>query len=308
MGSPMFGALPGNNAPPPIPGTTNPSGSSFGGVGYGGSSFPNYPVFGSPNTGMTTPTSNLPLFGTGGMSGLSSGFDLGNNWQNFANSLGKAYGKGPGQSIYNILSEGLFNPQVAAAFLNAMQPGINQGQQSILNAFGAEGSRFGSAAGLGLSNFMSQANLNEQQTLASMYMQAQQEQLALLENILPTLHAEKANSGGWMHDLLGALEIGGGLAGAPFTGGSSLGLVGAGAQQLGQGIGGGSTPMMLPGMTMPGYGGNTGTFGQNAPSYGTFNPMDYPGVNMNQMYNMLDISAGADLGGAPMMIPGMNIS
>ncbi len=299
MGSPSFG-LPtsGNNAPLPIPGNTNPTGTNQG-VGFGGVSFPNYPMFGALGTSPVSPSANAPLFG-GGMTGLSSGFSgLGDSSFSgkFYNQLGKAYGQGSGQLLGNIIENGLFNPQVAAAFLNAMQPGVARGQESIMNAFGAEGSRFGSAAALGLGDYQSQVNLNEQQILASMFQNAQQEQLQLLEGVLPTLHAERANSGGWIHDLLGGLEIAGGIIGAPFTGGMSLGLVGAGAQQLGQGLSPGSSPTSgggfgLPGMTqMPGLGvGNTGTFGSNAPSVDSW-------VN-DWMANEQVTSAASALGGA----------
>lgn len=255
MGSPTFGfPTSGNNAPPPMFGSmTNPTGGS--GVPQG--SFPNFPLFGSGTA--SGPLANSPVFSGTNMAGLSSGvvMPIGNNpnnplWSQFANSLGKAYGPGAGNLIYQDLTNGLFNPQVASAFLNAMQPGIQRGQSNILQSFGAEGSRFGSAAALGLGDYNSQVNLNEQQTLASMYMQAQQEQLGLLENILPSLHAEQANKGGWMHDVLGALEIAGGAAMLPFSGGASAGLIAGGLGTIGMGLPGGS--------------GNTGTFGMGAPN------------------------------------------
>lgn len=271
MATPSFGLAGNNGAPMPPPGNTNPTGTNNG-VSLSGNTFPNYQAqASSPNSGIIPLSSNAPLFGATDFAGMSSGFDNGTNWQSLADSLGKAYGKGPGQTIYNILSQGLFNPETAAAFLNAMQPSINQGTASVENAFGAEGSRFGSAAALGISNFQGQANLNEQQTLASMYENAQQEQLQLLEGVLPTLHSEQANKGSWEDDLVGGLEIAGGIAAAPFTGGLSLGIAGAGASELNKGIsggGGGATggfnmnPYSIP------MGGNTGTFGASAPSLG----------------------------------------
>jgi hypothetical protein len=153
-------------------------------------------------------SSNAPLFSgtSGGLASLSSGFGStafggqgGQYEQQLYNMLGKTYGQGTGQLLGNILEQGLFNPQTAAAFLNAMQPSINQGTQSIQNQFGAEGARFGSEDSLGLSNFLGQANLNEQQTLASMYEQAQTEQLQILSGVLPSLQAERADSGGFMN-------------------------------------------------------------------------------------------------------------
>lgn len=303
MGTPSFG-LPGtsNNAPPPVPGNTNPTGTNNG-VGFGGKSYPNYPVFGAPSTSApVTPSSNAPLFGGTNMAGLNSGFDLGSNWSNLANELGKAYGKGPGQAIYNILSQGLFNPQEAAAFLNAMQPAAAQGLASVQNSFGAEGSRFGSAAALGIGNYESQVNLNEQQTLASMYMQSQQEQLQLLEGVLPTLHQEKANKGGWIDDLIGGLEIAGGIAGAAFTGGASLALVGVGAGELNKGIdkgtggGGSNAAPALPSFAVPSASTPTSSSGYGNPNSSTMG-WNNPASPYYLDPTLLDASAATGLGG-----------
>lgn len=199
MGSPTFG-LTGNNAPPPPSGGWNPTGTNTG-VGYNSSGSGSYPLYGSPTTSPVSPSSNAPLWnGTSdGLSNMSSGFNLGSNWGSFDNLLGKAYGKGTGQALYNIFDQGLFNPQVAASFLNAMGPGNAQGLASVQNSFGDEGARFGSAAALGIGNYESQVNLNEQSTLAGMYENSQAEQLSLLSNILPTLHQENAD-GGFMND------------------------------------------------------------------------------------------------------------
>lgn len=308
MASPTFGMpTAGNNAPPPTFGSmTNPTGGSTNMFG-GGGSFPNYPLFGSVNN-TTTPLSSVGAFGGNSMSGLTSGFQLGNNWQPFDNSLGKAYGVGPGQMLYNILNGGLFNPQVASSFLNAMQPGIAQGQSNILNSFGAEGSRFGSAAAYGLGQYNSQVNLNEQQTLAGIYEQAQQEQLGLLSSILPTLHSERANQGGILGDVLGGLETIGGIAAAPFTGGMSLGLTGMGINSIlganGSSTGGSSmmSPYSMSPFGMPGFGGNTGTFGSNAPIFG--NTGGVPNSLANSPYwmggnqaDIMSVGGGATLGG-----------
>jgi hypothetical protein len=104
-----------------------------------------------------------------------------------------------------------------------MQPGINRGEADLMNSFGAEGSRFSSTAAFGEGNYLSQVNLNEQQTLASMFMQAQQEQLNLLSGAMPTLHDEEANSGGGMwSDIIGGLEIAGAVAADVFTAGAAI--------------------------------------------------------------------------------------
>jgi len=316
MGSPgfNFGGTSNNNAPLPVfggQGGGNPTGMLPGGYGSGPIGFPNYPMFGGgePNSsGMVTPMSDLGIFGTGGsnpsnqsgVAGLSTGWNaITNSGANvngaIGQQLGNDYGAGIGNLLNSIFTNGLFNPQVADAFLNAMQPAYNQGISSVESAFGAEGSRFGSAAALGIGNYASQFDLNEQQTMASMYMQAQQEQLSLLENILPTVNKEQDNSesSGWIDDLLGSLEIAGGSIGAAFTGGATLGLVGAGANTIaaGNSSGGGGGSPTPSGMST----------GLNPLSTGGFNA----GSNSSQdWWNMYpasywqDVSAGATLGGS----------
>jgi|SRR5215831_5677829 len=263
MASPTFGLFGGGNgAPnPPVFAGTNPTGGSTNINSTQGSTFPNFGLFNgfTPNTGPFGITGGPnPLFNGGAgspLASLSTGFGDPYGNGNMLREFQRAYGKGTGALLNNIMTKGLFNPQVAAAFLNAMQPGIARGEGNILNAFGAEGSRFGSAAALGLGDFESQVNLNENQTLASMYMQAQQEQLGLLNNSMSTLHAEEANSGGFWSDLLGGLEIAGGIIGAPFTGGATLPLVGAGIGTLSSGLshgssgGGGSNSGLMSGIS-----------------------------------------------------------
>lgn len=207
MASPTFGfpSTPssGNNAPLPMFGqNTNPTGGGFG-TGTGSSGFPNFPMFGPAGT-TSGPMANMPVFSgtSGGLQHMSSGFDLGSNWRDLANRLGSSYGKGPGQAIYNLLSEGMFNPQVAAAFLNAMQPGIQRGEANLLSAFGSEGARFGTEASFGLGDYLSQVNLNEQQTLAQMFLTSQQDQLQLLESVMPTLAQARADQGNWFSNFM----------------------------------------------------------------------------------------------------------
>lgn len=246
----------GNNAPLPVPGGYgNPTGANFG-------------------TGKSTSTPAFPVYNTGSFTGtniggLSSGLSTGSNQpynQDFYNMLGKAYGKGTGQLLGDLLSKGLFNPQIAAAFLNAQQPGIARGQNDILSAFGDAGARFGSASALGLGDYQSQVQLNQQATLAQLFQGAQQDELALLSSILPTVHQERANAGSTLSKILGGLEAVGGIAAAPFTGGASLALTGSGIGMLtGQGGGGGGTTQSNPfGSLASLFGNNSGKASQNS--------------------------------------------
>lgn len=318
-----FGNLPGNNAPAPVFGGTNPTGMIPGGYNTKNSyGFPSYNMFGAPSSGgsgYVTPTANLGIYGTGGtgtnIQSLSSGNGLPYGGADFGlmGELDSAYGEGVGHSIDAILTKGLFNPQVAAAYMNAMQPAYNQGIATQEQAFGAEGARFGSAAALGIGNYTSQFDLNEQQTMATMYMQAQQEQLSMLEGILPTMHAEAANGGIW-GDVVGGLEMVGGAAidvasvvGAPFTGGMSLmglgagsSLMASGANELvqnnsGSGSGSGGYSGTPQATTNPfGISGMGGTTGVGPYNSGSYNPIDWS----NYWDVQQEASAGQAVGGA----------
>jgi hypothetical protein len=237
----LFNTGTSNNAPLPIPGGFgNPTGANPGFAGSGGKdalTFPTMPMFGGapkPIAQSTTSGLNAGPNAPSDFSGLSTGMKIDPALAgNFQREFQRAYGKGTGDILYQMLTQGLFNPQTASAFLNAQQPGIQRGQADILNAFGRTGNRFSSSAQLGLGDYMSQVNLNQGQLLASLFEQSQNQGLNLLENSMNTLHTEEANNGGgWIDNLVGGLEIAGGLIGAPFTGGASLALVGAGIGQM----------------------------------------------------------------------------
>jgi len=304
MGGASFGNLPGNNAPAPVFGGTNPTGMIPGGYNTNNSyGFPSYNMFGATQpggSGYVTPEANLGIYpgsSSSGVQGLNSGFgsSVGSGISGVYADLGGAYGA-TGNMIGDILSKGLFNPQVAAAYMNAMQPAYNQGIASQEQAFGTEGARFGSSAALGIGNFASQFDLNEQQTMANMYMQAQQEQLSLLENILPTIHSERVNneSSAWISDLLGGLEIAGGAIGAVFTGGATLGLIPAGINTIAgaNSSSGSSTGASIPNIGMP----NTSGMNAGANAYNYYNAnKDYWNEDLESYYQ--SVSAGATLGG-----------
>lgn len=207
----------GNTAPSPIPGGYgNPAGANVTGTptappgaipqAYG-------PTPGAIPTvvgpgGFTANTRGIPSTGTTanpGLNNLNSGF--GNmspaDQHHLLVQLQNDYGQGAGQMMFNMLTQGMFNPQVAKALIAAMQPQIERGLASTEAAFGAEGARFSSSAQIGVGDYESQAVLGENQVLANMYLQDQTMQLNLLENILPTIHQEQADSQkGWLGTLL----------------------------------------------------------------------------------------------------------
>lgn len=199
-----------NTAPSPIPGGYgNPAGANVTGTpsatpgaipqAYGP------PVGSIPTTGGT---GGFPANTGGAASGTTTNPGLNNLSSGFGQSVGgaqtlgdfkRAYGDGPGQMLYDMISKGMFNPQVAQAMIAAMQPAIERGLSSTEAAFGAEGARFSSSAQIGVGDYESQAVLGENQVLANMYQQDQMAQLNLLENMMPTLHQEVVDSkkSGW---------------------------------------------------------------------------------------------------------------
>jgi hypothetical protein len=261
MGSPTFGLLPGNNAPQPFSfAGNNPTGGTVAPKGIN-SNFPNYPMYSPINHGSVSPTASAPMFSASDFKGLSTGlFPLLQGTPQGASlykELVRSYGKGMGDTLFKQLGNGFFNPQTAAAFLNAMQPAINKGESDLLNSFGAEGSRFGTAAAYGEGTYLSQAHLNEEQTLATMYMNAQQEQIQLEQSILPTLQKENANSGGGMwSDIIGGLEIAGSVAADIFTAGAAIPfttpILASGIGTLTKGLTGGGNSGNNPAPMMPG--------------------------------------------------------
>ena len=195
------------------------------------------PVGAVPTNG--TPTASaFPANGTlgtplaPGLQNLNSGFGT-SEPSSVLQDLREAYGAGTGDMLAQMLTQGLFNPQVAQALIAAMQPNIERGLVGTEGAFAGEGARFSSSAQIGVGDYESQATLGENQILANMYQQDQAEQLQLLESVMPTLHQERADSGGGvLGDVLGGLEIAGGVAAAPFTGGLSLGLIPSGVKTI----------------------------------------------------------------------------
>lgn len=302
MASPTFG-LTSNNAPLPPPTSLNMGGNNKG-VGFNGAnpyapaeSGSAFPLF---TTAASGPSGNPTTAPTGVMGGLSSGFGGPNTPynQNLYNMLGKEYGQGFGELLGNLLTGGLFNPQVAQELWNSMQPAYQQGLSSTEAAFGAEGSRFGSAAAYGVGSFNSQFDANYQGQLVNMFLSDQQMGLNLLESVLPGVAKERANSGGLLGDILGGAES---LAGVAME--FVPGLQAPGAALISGGIGtiagsnrGSSSPSgsISPNIPMPGMGANTtGNFAMSPASATSPFGFDLP----TSSPSLLDISAGMDLGG-----------
>lgn len=310
----------GNTAPMPIPGGYgNPTGANTGGFGttpdlglpqaYGAMPVGAVPTNGTPTASAfpANGTSGTPL--APGLQNLNSGFGT-SEPSSVLQDLREAYGAGTGDMLAQMLTQGLFNPQVAQALIAAMQPNIERGLVSTEGAFAGEGARFSSSAQIGVGDYESQATLGENQILANMYQQDQAEQLQLLESVMPTLHQERADSGGGvLGDILGGLEVAGGIAAAPFTGGLSLGLVGSGIGTIaganssgnkasssgGMGSIGGLGSMMQQASLAQQYGtGTTGVNGAGVTGVNSFASM-FPEIQQWDQ-NSLSATAGSDLG------------
>ena len=296
MASPAFPIVPSSTNNPIPGGYGNPTGANTGiNKGQPNQAFPTFSAFGSPYSGTDF---------AGLSTGLSATGPAGDMSNNLFKELRRGYGKGTGTILDQLLSNGLFNPQTAAAILNAQQPGIARGQQDILSAFGDAGSRFSSSAQLGLGDYMSQVQLNQQQTLAQLYQNAQNQQMSLLQSILPTMHTEEANQGGGLlNSILGGLEIAGGAALLPFSGGLSAPLIGMGTKTLSSGGGSSNTASAntssnnsLTSLLQQLFGGNTSN---NAiPNIGNINSSNNSQINDWAIQNILQQQAGSILGGA----------
>ena len=128
------------------------------------------PAPGFPANGVASSTNlaGFPPVG-GGTSGLTS--------------LGNIPGMTPqmSQLLLNFLQSGAgFNPQVAQAMINALQPQVQEGEENLIEQFSTGGQRNSSSAQVGLGDYLSQVNLNEQQIFAQMYEQSTQNYLEAL--------------------------------------------------------------------------------------------------------------------------------
>jgi len=138
---------------------------------------PSYPANQGPysSTSLTTsssPTTSLSTAQSGPLGAIFSGETPEGIKQLFSN-LSKALGPGVGNLLANFLESGAgFNQQAINNLFAALQPGITAGTESIADQFSALGDRFGSDASIGLSNYLSQVNLNEGQIESSMYEQS----------------------------------------------------------------------------------------------------------------------------------------
>jgi hypothetical protein len=130
--------------------------------------------------------------------------------------LSKTYGDGPAHAILDFLTSGAgFNQSAINNLFAALQPGIQSGEENLMEQFSASGNRFGSGAEIGLGNYLSQVNLNEGQLETQMYEQSINDYISVLMGTSGQTAQRIANSPSTLD-----------------TVGSALGLAGAGGQGL----------------------------------------------------------------------------
>jgi hypothetical protein len=109
-------------------------------------------------------------------------------------------------------SQGGYNPEAIAALLAQMQPGIAQGQQNLLEEFGAAGGRFSSAAASGLAQYNSNVQLDEGQIMAQLYEQSYQNYMNEVLGIGGQVEQYQADQPNIWDDLTGAVGAATGAA------------------------------------------------------------------------------------------------
>jgi len=150
----------------------------------------------SNNYGTTSTTSsNTNPFSTGlqltGPNGL--GYNL---------YIDQLLGTGFGQDIQNFINSGAgYNQNVLQALINQIQPQVNTGIANLEASAGATGTRFGSGYEVGLGDYLSQVNANENTMAAGLYEQSVQNQMSLLSQLIPGVEATAANQGGILSDI-----------------------------------------------------------------------------------------------------------
>jgi hypothetical protein len=185
------GTVPGSATPMTAPSTT-PFPANSGAV-------PSGPIGASP-TGSGFGTGINSSFG--GMSPAA--------WTQLWNSLKKTYGPGVAGALQSFLEGGAgFNQNAINNLFAALQPGIQQGEENIMEQFSAEGNRFGSPAAAGEANFLSQVNLNEGTLETGMYEQSIQDFLSILTGAANTTAKRIASTPSTLDQVLSALKLGG---------------------------------------------------------------------------------------------------
>jgi hypothetical protein len=218
--APMTGSTSGAN---PILSPTNlPAGAPQSNP-YGTTNVPNTPAV--PTLGIDSgpySSSGGTVIGSSGTGNTStdftpSGFLAGmsqSELKSMLAELSKTYGSGIAGALMNFLNGGAgYSQQALNNVLAGLQPQINQGTQSLLEEFSAGGDRFGSDAQLGLSNFLSQVNLNEGEISTQMYENSLNNFMSILTGTAGQTASRIANTPSTLDTIGSALSLGSDVAG-----------------------------------------------------------------------------------------------
>jgi hypothetical protein len=154
--------------------------------------------------------------------------------QSMLSSLSKTYGAGPAQAIMQFLQSGAgYNQQAVNNMLASLQPGINMGEQNLMQQFSQSGNRFGSGAQLGLTDYLSQVDLNEGQLQSQMYEQSLNDYMNVMMGANSADASRISNSPSTWDEIMSGLTLGASgasaasAAGVGGTGGSILDVLGS---------------------------------------------------------------------------------
>lgn len=117
-------------------------------------------------------SSNLAGMNLAGMLGFGQGTN--NPLHDITAALKKAgFSAGIAGELANFLQSGAgFNPQIAQALIDAMQPGVQRKEADIMEQFSSMGLRSGSPAAIAMGDFLGQQQLNEGQIFSQMIEQS----------------------------------------------------------------------------------------------------------------------------------------
>jgi hypothetical protein len=248
LGGAVPGAAPGGaNQFLPQSSTSLSSSGPVSGNPFAGGAVPGSPIIASP-TAMTTPGINAGGYSStgGGMISPSGSAVPGpGNYQTTASqspiggmslmsqkdlsrmfsSLKSTYGDGMAHMIMDFLMTGAgFNKDAVNNLLASLAPGIERGQENLMEQFSVSGNRFGSGAQIGLADYLSQVNLNEGQLITQMYEKSLDDFMSVMMGTAGK-HADlEAGKPGIWDSIMGGMGLAssaaGGLSDAGVGGGS----------------------------------------------------------------------------------------
>ena len=174
---------------------------------------PSFPA----NVGPYPSTTNLGT--AGGPSGTQfGGFLQGMTQKDISrlfSSLKSTYGDGMAHLILDFLQGGAgFNQQAVNNLLASLQPGIERGEENIMEQYSAMGNRFGSPSAIALGDFLSQVNLNEGQLVTQMYEDSLNRFMDVMVGTGGAIAKQRASSPSIFDTIKGALGMAPGAAGA----------------------------------------------------------------------------------------------